>query len=472
MRSKLHYLTPLAILAFAGCAVGPSYHRPEADAPAEYKSGLSGSWKEGRPLDHAAKGDWWTIYGDDELNQLQSRASRANQEVKAAAARVEQARATARVARSELLPTLKANPGYTRTRLSPDQAPNTGGVTADNFRMPLDLSYEIDLWGRVRRGFEGARAESQASVAAFQNVLLILHADVAQNHFALRAIDAEISIVSDAIALRKQRVQLVSDRFENGVGDQLELARSKSELASAEAESAALRKRRAELENALAILVGENPSSFKVRAVSGDRLARWNPAPPKIPAGLPADLLERRPDVAEAERQLAAANARIGVAKAAFFPALSLTGSSGYVSGELGDLFKWDSRAWSIGPSVSLPIFAGGRNRANLERSEAEYEEAVARYRQKILVAFGEVESSLSGIRFLAEEAEAQERAVTDARHAARLADERYREGIVSHLEAIDADREALQAERAKTQLAGQRLIASAQLVKSLGGGW
>lgn len=456
------------MLASVGCTVGPDYVRPTTDAAAEYKSGSSGSWKEGRPLDHAPKGDWWKIYGDADLNRLQSRATRANQELKAAAARVEQARATARVARSELMPTLNANPGHTRYRLSADQTPNSSGVTADNFRMPLDLSYEIDLWGRVRRGVESARADSQASVAAYHNVLLILHADVAQNHFALRALDAEISIVADAIGLRKQRVQLVSDRFEQGIGDQLDLARAKSELASAEAEAASLGKRRAELENALAILVGENPSTFKVSAASGDRLT----SPPNIPAGLPADLLERRPDVAEAERQLASANARIGVAKAAFFPALSLTGSGGYTSGELGDLFNWDSRAWSIGPSVSLPIFTGGRNQANLKRSESAYEEAVARYRQKILVAFGEVESSLSGIRFLAEQAAAQNRAVTDARRAARLADERYRTGIVSHLEVLDAEREALQAERAKAQLAGQRLIASVQLVKALGGGW
>ena len=470
MKSNILYLAPIAMLASAGCTVGSDYVRPATDPAAEYKSASSGSWKEGRPLDHAPKGDWWEIYGDGDLNRLQSRATRANQELKVGVARVEQARATARVARGELLPTLNANPGHTRYRLSSDQAPHSGGATADSFRMPLDLSYEIDLWGRVRRGFEGARADSQASVAAYHNVLLVLHADVAQNHFALRALDAEISIVADAIGLRKQRVQLVSDRFEQGVGDQLDLARAQSELASAEAEAASLGKRRAELENALAILVGENPSTFKVPAAN--RLTPWNPAPPNIPAGLPADLLERRPDVSEAERQLAAANARVGVAKAAFFPRLSLTGSSGYVSGELGDLFNWDSRAWSIGPSLSLPIFTGGRNQANLKRSEFAYEEAVARYRQKILVAFGEVESSLSGIRFLAEQASAQDRAVTDARRAARLADERYRSGIVSHLEVLDADREALQAERAKAQLAGQRLIASAQLVKALGGGW
>jgi multidrug efflux system outer membrane protein len=472
MKSNLLRFAPVAMLASAGCTVGPDYVRPTTDAPAEYKSGSSGSWKEGRPLDHAAKGDWWKIYGDDELNRLQSHATRANQELKAAVARVEQARASARVARSELLPTLDANPGYTRQRLSSDQVPGSGGVTADNFRMPLDLSYEIDLWGRVRRGFESARADSQASVAAYHNVLLILHADVAQNHFALRALDAEIAIVAEAIGLRRERVQLVRERFEQGIGDQLDLSRAKSELASAEAEAASLAKRRAELENALAILVGENPSTFKVPAASGDRLTRWNPAPPKIPAGLPADLLERRPDVSEAERQLAAANARIGIAKAAFFPALSLTGSSGYVSGELGDLFNWDNRAWSIGPSLSLPVFNAGRNRANLKRSEFAYDEAVAGYRQKVLVAFGEVESSLSGIRFLAEQAAAQDRAETDAHRAARLADERYRGGFVSHLEVLDADREALQVERAKAQLAGQRLIASAQLVKALGGGW
>jgi outer membrane protein, multidrug efflux system len=465
MRLNRYYLAPLAMLASAGCTLGPDYHRPETDVPAEYKSGSSGSWKEGKPLDHAAKGDWWKIYDDGELNHLQNRASRANQEIKAVAARVEQARATARVARSELLPTLNANPGYTRTRLSADQTPSSRGLTAENYRAPLDLSYEIDLWSRVRRDFEGARANAQASVSALQNAMLVLHADVAQNYFAIRALDAEISIVTDAIDVRKKQTQLV--------GDRLDLARIKSQLESAEAEAAALRKRRAELENALAILIGENPSSFQIpAATSGNPSKRWDPAPPTIPSGLPADLLERRPDVSEAERQLAAANARIGVAKAAFFPSLSLTGSGGYVSSDLDNLFKWDNRAWSLGPSLTLPIFTGGRNQANLERSQAEYEEAVARYRQKILVAFGEVESSLSGIRFLAEQTTAQDQAVTEARLAAQLADERYRNGIVSQLEVLDANREELQTERAKAQLSGQRLIASVQLVKALGGGW
>ena len=347
--------------------------------------------------------------------------------------------------------------------------PSFGPLTANTFRAPLDLSYEIDLWGRVRRGFESARAEAQASLAAFYNVLLTLQGDVAQNYFAVRALDAEIATVTGTVDLRKEQVRLVRSRFEGGIGSELDVARAETELAMTEAEAASLAQRRNELENAIAILVGSNPSAFRLPAVGTNG---WNPQPPAIPAGLPADLLERRPDVAEAERQLASANARIGVAKAAFFPVLSLTGSGGYVSGDIDSLFKWDSRTWSIGPSLSLPLFAGGRNRANYKRSRAAFEEAVAHYRQRVLVAFGEVENSLSGIRHLIDQAAAQQRAVANARRAAELATDRYRSGIVSYLEVVDASREALQAERADAQLAGQRLIAAVQLIRALGGGW
>jgi len=350
-------------------------------------------------------------------------------------------------------------------------ADHQGDVSAPSFSAPLDLSYEIDFWGRVRCGFEGARADAQASLAAFQNVLLTLRADVAQDHFALRGLDPEITAVAATVNLRKEQVQLVRSRFDGGVGSELDVARAETELATTEAEAASLAQRRTELEDAIAILVGENPSRFKLPALSGDA-ARWNPQPPQIPAGLPADLLERQPDVAEAERQLAAANARIGVAKAAFFPVLRLTGSGGYLSGDVDDLFNWDSRVWSIGPSLSLPIFAGGRNLANYRRSQAAYNEAVARYRQQVLVAFGDIENSLSGIRHLAEQSAAQQRAVANARRAADLATDRYRSGIVSYLEVVDANRETLQAERASAQLAGQREIAAVRLIKALGGGW
>jgi len=292
---------------------------------------------------------------------------------------------------------------------------------------------------------------------------------VAQNYFALRSLDAEIATVASTTGLRHEQVRLVQSRYDGGIGSELEVAQAETELATTEAEAASLAQRRDQLENAIAILVGNNPSVFRLPASSA---TNWNPQPPAIPAGLPADLLERRPDVATAERQLASANAKIGVAKAAFFPVLTLTGSGGYLSGDVDTLFNWDSRTWSIGPSVSLPIFAGGRNRANYKRSQAAFAESTAVYRQQVLVAFGDVENSLSGIRHLADQAEAQERAVVNAQRAADLATDRFRSGIVSYIEVVDASRDALSAKRANAQLAGQRLIAAVQLVKALGGGW
>jgi len=467
----LGILTVTLPSAAGSLTVGPDYKRPTNNVAAIYKAESLGNWKEGQPVDHVPKGAWWEVFGDETLNDLQHRATAANQELKAAVARVDQARATARVARSELLPTIDANPSWTRQHYSPNQNPSFGDITASTFSAPLDLSYEIDLWGRVRRGFEGARADAQASLAAFYNVLLTLHADVALNYFALRALDAEIATVNSTVGLRNEQLQLVRSRFEGGIGNELDVSRAETELANTEADAASLFRRRAERENALAVLVGESPTTFRLAALS-DANTQWNPQPPAVPAGLPADLLERRPDVASAERQLAAANARIGVAKAAFFPVLRLTGSGGYISGDVDNLFNWDSRVWSVGPSLSLPIFAGGRNKANYNRSKSAFDESVANYRQRILVAFGEVENSLAGIRHLGDQAAAQERAVTTARRAAELAGERYRAGIVSYLEVVDASREALSAERSRAQLTGLRLGASVQLVKALGGGW
>jgi multidrug efflux system outer membrane protein len=451
--------------------IGPDYHRPTNSVPDAYKSSELGSWKVGNPLDQVPKGTWWEVFGDTNLNQLEAQALETNQELKGAVARVDQARATARVARSEFFPYISADPSLVRQRYSPNQDPSFGAITANTFSMPLDLSYEIDLWGRVRRSFESARAEAVASLASFQNIMLTLESDVAQNYFLLRALDAEISAVSATVVLRKEQVQLVRSRFEGGIGNELDIARAETELATTEAEASSLARRRSELENALAILVGINPTVFRIAALEGES-SNWDPKPPAIPAGLPSDLLQRRPDVAEAERQLAAANARIGVAKAAFFPVLRLTGSGGYVSGDFDSLFNWESRVWSIGPSLSLPIFAGGRNRANYKHSQAAYQESIAKYRQQILVAFGEVENSLSGIHFLAEQAAAQTRALTSAKRATELATQRYRSGLVSYLEVVDSSREELQNQRLSAVLTGLRLVSTVQLVKSLGGGW
>ena len=451
--------------------VGPDYKTPSNSVPANYKAVELGHWKEGRPLDNVPKGDWWEIFGDTHLNALEAQALASNQQLKAAVARVDEARATARVARGDLLPSLNFDPSFERERYSPNANPSFGNITANTFSTPLDLSYEVDLWGRVRRSFQSARADAQASLADYYNVLLTLEADVAQNYFQLRSLDAEIATVASTVDLRHEQVRLVCSRLEGGIGSELDVAQAETELATTEADAAALAQQRDQLENAIAILVGENPANFKLAALENAD-TNWNPPPPEIPAGLPADLLERRPDVAQAERQLASANAKIGVAKAAFFPVLTLTGSGGYLSGDISTLFNWDSRTWSIGPSLSLPIFAGGRNRANYQRSQAAFAEATALYRQQILVAFGEVEDSLSGMHHLAVQSEAQERAVNSARRAAELATDRYRSGIVAYIEVVDASRDALTAERANAQLAGQRLIASVQLIKALGGGW
>ena len=446
--------------------IGPDYKRPATDAPARYKAEEMGQWKEGQPIDHLPKGSWWEIFGDAELNALEAQALTANQELKAAFATVNQARASARIARADFFPTLSLDPRFSRDRFSANQEPYFGSITANTFHVPLDLSYEIDLWGRVRRGFESARAEAAASTAAFQNVLLTLQADVAQNYFSLRATDLELATIQRTVELRVEQLTIVSNRFESGLGAELDVARAATEVAATEAELAGLTRRRVELENALAILTGQQPSGFKIppRTTLNEPVA--------IPPGLPSALLERRPDIAEAERQLAADNARIGVAKAAFFPVLRLTGSGGFLSAEAENLFQWDSRVWSIGPSLSLPIFAGGRNRAGYQRAQARFEESVARYRQRVLVAFGEVENSLAAVRLLASQSAAQERAVTSARAAREMALESFNAGIIRYLDVIDADRVALQNERLRAQIAGQRLISTVQLIKALGGGW
>ncbi|MBX3747242.1 MAG: efflux transporter outer membrane subunit [Verrucomicrobiae bacterium] len=458
-------------LTAASAAVGPDYQRPETPAPAAYKASEWGDWKPGEPMDHLGRGPWWELFNDPELDRLAVLAAGSNQELRAAMATVEQARAAARIARADLLPAVDAQPGFRRERFSPNQEPDFGAITANTFRVPLDLSYELDLWGRVRRGFESARAEAASRQAALHTVLLTLQADVAQNYFRLRALDAEIAVVRRTLDLRREQVGIVDGRLEAGLGPELDVARARTELAVAEVERAALERQRGELENALAILTGQPPPAFRL-APRPDPLGEAEPEPPLVPAGLPSALLERRPDIAEAERQLAADNARIGIARAAFFPVVRLTGSGGFLSADVESLFQWESRVWSIGPSVSLPLFAGGRHRAGLRQSKARFEESVARYRQRILVAFGEVEDALAALRHLAVQADAQSEALAQSLRARDLAQAGFTTGLTDFLSVIDADREALRNERAIRQIAGQRRIAAVQLIKALGGGW
>ena len=458
----------LASAAFALPSVGPDYHRPDFAAPSIYRDASSD------PTPSEIPADWWRSFNDPQLDDLVASALAANQDLRAALARVEQARAAAGIARSAYLPSLAADGSVERERSS-RALDNTAPVaTSTTHRLALDLAWELDLFGRVRRLNEGARAEFAAAGATYQAARLALSAEVAGTWFTLGALDQERHIVESTIAVRRDALKLVRARYERGNAGELDVARAETELAATEADAAALARARASAQNALAVLLGEPAPSFDAPVAPGMAGSAGDPSVtlPAIPAGLPGDLLTRRPDLAAAERSLAAASARIGVAKAAFFPAITLTGAAGTASAEVGDLFQADSRLWSIGPSVYLPIFQGGRNRAGLARARAAYDEAAATYRQRVLVALAEVQDALSASRLLADQAAAQARAVAAARRGAELSQKRYDAGFVSYFEVVDAQRTALEVERAEARLSGQVRLTRVALIKALGGGW
>ncbi|HEX2861396.1 MAG TPA: efflux transporter outer membrane subunit [Lacunisphaera sp.] len=460
MKTSLLVLPSVLFLTTAAvAAVGPDYARPETPAPV--------AWKQAAPEGTLPRGEWWQLFADPALDDLIARALDANQDLHAAAARVEQARAAAGAARGAYFPSVNLGASSERSRTSRTTDNVVPVAVETRHQGVLDAAWELDLFGRVRRLNEGARATAAARAADFENVRLALTAEVATGYFSLRALDREVALVADGLALRRKALELVGARRHNGAATDFDLARAEAEFAATEAEAAALAVRRAALQNALAVLVGAPAPAFALPAVDARPAAI-----PAIPAGIPSALLERRPDIAAAEAALAAANARIGVAKAAFFPAISLTGSAGYASGDLDVLFNSDSLTWSIGPSLYLPIFQGGRNRANLARSRAAFDENVALFRQRVLVAFREVQDALTATQLLGEQAGAQARAVAAARRAGELAQTRYDAGYVNYFEVLDAQRTLLAAERAATQLGAQQLLNSVGLIKALGGGW
>ncbi len=455
----------LLLAAVSSIAATPAVQTPAAyrDAPAD--SGIL--WKTAEPADADGRGEWWKLFADPALDALIAQALASNQDLRAAAARVEQARAAAGFAGSSYWPQIAANGFVARERSSSTTENVLPDSLSTTYRTPLTVSWEIDLFGRVRQLTASARAEAEATTATFESVRLALTSDVAATFFTLRALDRELALVRGNVGLRQRARELAAARLTLGVSAELDVARADTEHAATEAEAAALGNRRAAVQHALAVLLGASAPDFVFAALVSEASS-----PPSIPTGLPAALLERRPDIAAAERALVAAQARIGVAKAAFFPAISLTGSAGFVSAEVDGLFKADSRIWSIGPSLYLPIFQGGRNRANLARSRAAHDEAVAIYRQRVLLAFREVQDALTASRLLAEQSAAQARALASARRAAALAQTRYEAGFVSFLEVIDAQRTALTTERGSAQLAALRLNTSVALIKALGGGW
>jgi multidrug efflux system outer membrane protein len=461
----------LALALLAGCnAVGPEYRRPDTQLPEAFKE--AAPWRTATPQDAVSKGNWWEIFQDPVLNDLQARAHAGNLRLQAAAARVDQARAIAGSTQANTLPVVELAPDAARYRVSgnrpdqPSKIPGNEAYTTNRFRLPLYASYEVDLWGRLRRAQESADARVQATEAAYWTVLLGLEGEVAQTYFLLRTAEEDGRILASNLELRRRARDLVAARTRNGLATPLDLARVETEVAFTQADLQVAGRRRAELEHALAVLVGEAPERFAL--AQGALLA----PPPPIPPGLPAELLERRPDVAEAERLLAARNAEIGVAQAAFFPAIRLTGAIGYESFELSDLLDSDSLIWSMAGSLVQPLFDGGRLRANRERAEAAYRENLALYRERLLVAFREVDDALAGRRYLSEQETLVRQGVDSAQRAEQLAQARYRAGLVTVLEVVDAQRTRLGAERQHAAVISQQMLASVALVKALGGGW
>jgi multidrug efflux system outer membrane protein len=467
MKKKLRWLCVM-LSVLCSCAVGPDYKRPDVTniTPTDWH------WKIAEPKDSIPKGDWWKLFKDPSLDELEAGAVANNQNLRAAVARIDEYRAVARLTRSQFYPELSLDPSFSRQRTSANQPialPSSIKLTSMNlntFSVPLDLSYEVDLWGRVRRSLESAQAQAEAGVADYHNVLLTLTADVAANYFTLRSLDDEIVVLRRTVELRDKSVHILSDRFKIGTISETDLARSKTELASAKVELSDVARQRAETLNAIALLCGKPASAFEIH----ERPATAEP--PVIPVGLPSSLLERRPDIASSERNLAAKNAQIGVARAAYFPVLHLTGQAGYLSSSLDNLFSNGSRIWSFGPSVSLPLFTGGRTAASVDQAKASYEENLANYRQTVLTAFKEVEDSLAQIVFANERAVAQDEALASAERVNALAKARYEAGAISSFELLDTERNKLQYERQKSQTEGQRFGAVVRLIKALGGGW
>ena len=473
-----------ALLVMAGCSLAPVYHQPSDPLPATYKEAAaepanllqrheSGVWKDAQPSESVARGAWWTVYEDEILNQLEQQALQENQDLKAATARLKEARALNQAARSALFPTVDAGLGATRQKASAaSQGPPQGMQLQPRtlYRAQVGISYEVDLFGRVASTVDASRADTERGEALFRSVQLALQADVAQNYFALRELDAEAEIFDQTVDLREQALALVRRRYQEGAIGELDLARAESELESARSEAMTVQRLRAASEHSLAVLLGKAPSGFVMPRHP------LQPVALRIPAGMPSSLLERRPDIAAAERAMAAANARVGVAKSAFFPSLTLTGAGGVEAGSFGDLFKWSNRTFLLGPlagtALSLPIFDGGRRKGEMAQARAVYEGEVAHYRQQVLLAFREVEDSLSEMRILEGQTATQAKAGKASGRAAELARIQYAEGAVNYLEVIDAERTALQTRRAAVQLEGSQAAASVNLIRALGGGW
>jgi multidrug efflux system outer membrane protein len=466
VRSTITAALALSLVVLSGCMVGPKYRKPVAPVPPQFQEG--GTPDSGTP--EIAYSDWWRVYNDEELSRLEAEADAANQDIKLAMARVEQAKAGAKYVRSFLFPTISIGASESRNREAQNR-PNNGNTnglasTYNDFQIPAFLSYEVDAWGRVRHSLDTANATAQATSADLRFVRLAVEAEVAMDYYSLREIDAEHGVLDSTVGEMQKAVDLTMNRFHGGLSSELEVKQAQTLLDQTKAQAQALDVHRAQLEHAIAVLEGKAASDFSLPP------APLNALPPVIPSGLPSELLGRRPDIAEAERMVAAANAEIGVAKTAALPNISLTGIAGFESTSVGNLFAWQNGIASLMASAVAPLFTGGRTKAGVDESWAAYRQSLASYQKTVLTAYQEVEDQLAALRILTGEAASTANAVDDAQQAERIALNRYTTGLVSYLGVVYAQTALLANQRSATQIQGQRMVASVVLIKALGGGW
>lgn len=465
----------MAALLLTGCMVGPKYVKPTAPLAPTYKetapsaSAQNSGWQAAMPADAAARGEWWMVFHDSELNALEPLIAQRNQDLKAAEARFREARAQVPFTRSLLLPTVSAAPFASGLRESANR-PYFNAANANNgvgdIQLPLDLNYEVDLWGRVRRSVSAAREEAQASSADRQTARLSLQAELAIDYFEARSADAQEKLLNDTVHDYEEALRITNNRFEGGVSPQSDVDQARTQLEAAKVEARDITLRRAQLEHAIAVLTGQPPAGFTLPATP------LHAQPPTVPAGLPSELLERRPDIAAAERRVAEANDRVGIARAAYFPTLSLSAVGGFEGSSLLNLFHASSYMWAVGPTLSETIFDAGRRRAVSEGAGASYDESVAIYRQTTLTAFQQVEDNLAALRILQQEAQHQHQATQAAQSAQQIFNNRYVGGIGTYLEVVTAQTAALTNERNDIDIMRRQMDASVLLIKALGGGW
>lgn len=455
-------------LPLGGCTVGPKYVRPSAEAPPAYEEASSPGFEAAQPSDALAKGKWWEIYADSNLNSLEEQVTVSNQSLKAAQAQFAQARAAVQVARAAYFPTVSAAASAARTRQSQNKAlfSATSPVNYNDFQLPIDASYEPDVWGRVRRTVEAARSEAQASAADLASVDLSLHAELALDYFELRGLDSEKRLLDSTVVAYQKALELTESRYKGGIASAVDVAQAQTQLETTQAQDVDVDVQRTAFEHAIAVLIGKPPAEFNQVPAP-----LTNPPPP-VPATLPSELLQRRPDIAAAERRVQEANAQIGVARAAYFPQFLLTGEGGFESSRLGTLLQGPAGFWALAGSAAELIFDGGQRRGVTDQARAAYDQSVDNYRQTTLSAFQDVEDNLAALRVLQDEAKTEDGAVAAAEHSLDLSISRYKGGVTSYLEVTTAQSAALSDERTAVDILTRRITASVLLIKALGGGW